>query len=163
MVDEERLFLGLASTASGVTRLLRRIPLIEAVGRQDTASSAEGPLERGLLRDCLESRIDHARADRSVLGPRWNQPPDQWSEPAPNLARVLHLPLEDCWHRHCRGHVVIRSWQAVEQIVDLELLHQVLRARGGCIASAHGFERIREPRPSPARTRSGPPKPAIAD
>ena len=74
--------------------------------------------------------------------PTTDQPPHQRSKPSPNLAGVFDPPLKDGWHSYGRGNVVIRAWKTLEQVVDLEFLHQVLRARGGCIASAHGFERI---------------------
>jgi hypothetical protein len=58
------------------------------------------------------------------------------------LTGVFDATLENGRHRYGRSDVVVGAWQALEQVVNLELLHQILGAGGGCIASAHGFERI---------------------
>src|SRR6187549_100979 len=103
-MNEERLLAWLASAASAGL-LFSCVPLIEAVRRQDAAAGAKGTPERRLLRHCFEPSIDHSRADRSVLRPRRNQPPNQRSEPPPYLAGVFYSALEDGRHRHCWGNV----------------------------------------------------------
>src|SRR6476619_2338923 len=79
-MDEERLLLRLALATSYEGRwLLRRVPLVEAVGRQNAASGTERALECRLLGNGLQSSVDHPGADRGILRPRRHQPPHQGS------------------------------------------------------------------------------------
>lgn len=46
-----------------------RLPLVEAVDREDGPARADEDAERGLVGDGLASGVDHLGADRAVLGP----------------------------------------------------------------------------------------------
>ena len=55
--------------------LARRLPLVEAVHRDDQPVLLEQALERRLLGDGLGAGVDHLRADLDVLRPRRHQAP----------------------------------------------------------------------------------------
>ena len=146
-VDEERLFDRLGPAASaGRQDGSARVPLVEPVGGEQAPPGAEGLAERRLLRHRLQPGVDHPGSDRPVLGPGRHQPPDQRGQPAPYRSGLgllgLHPALEDGRHGHGRGHVVVRAREPVEEVVHLELRHQVGRGDRDRISPAHGPDAI---------------------
>src|SRR5205085_3542123 len=72
------------------------MPLVEALGRYETAMPPEGPFVRGLLSQRLGAGVDHAVADLRVLRPRRDQPPPQVGQ-IPATAVVVS-PIPDGIH-----------------------------------------------------------------
>ena len=96
-MDVERL---LGHTLSGV-------PLVVAVGRQQTASFRPGAPERGLLGSGLDPGIDHPVADLRVLRPRRDGAPLR--DPQLPLHAIVGLPVDDHVDRLARRDVVVRG------------------------------------------------------
>ena len=78
-VHEERL---LARLALGVGLRRAPLPLVPAVRRHEAAPGEGGPLEARLVQDGLDPGVDHAVADRAVLGPGRHEPPGEQPQPA---------------------------------------------------------------------------------
>ena len=65
----------LRPTCTGCLPPARRLPLVEAVGRNQAPMLAKGGAERRLLGDRFGARVDHLRADRRILGPARHEAP----------------------------------------------------------------------------------------
>src|SRR5690606_41621433 len=57
-------------------------PLEPSVGGDEAPPTSERVTERGFLRGRLRPRVDHAVADRRVLGPKRHEPPTHHPETA---------------------------------------------------------------------------------
>ena len=54
-----------------------RLPLVEAIDRNQAAAPSEGRAERGFLRHRFGAGIEQSLTDREIAGPRRNKPPTQ--------------------------------------------------------------------------------------
>src|SRR6185295_3681447 len=124
-------FAVLAMDEEGLLELALLLPFIEAVGRDQTAFLLEAPLEGGLLGDALGAGVDHAVADRRLLGPEGDEAPAQQVEPARAAG------LRDAHHRRFLGGREVVARRQRRHLRDIEEQRDVVAGRAEGVASAH--------------------------